>query len=69
MKQQELYEVISKLETNHVNGELTIMEVVYGLFDIEYKYKIAPEEIAVHISDEDIKDNYLDISRPKIKRR
>ena len=68
MKQPELKEAISKLEINHVSGKL-MMEVVNRLYDIERDYEIAPEEIAEHISDEDIKDNYLDISRPKTKKR
>ncbi len=69
MKQPELKEAISKLEINHVTGKLMMMEVVNRLYDIERDHDIAPEEIAQHISDEDIKDNYLDISRPKTKRR
>ncbi len=46
-----------------------MMEVVNRLYDLERDNEFALEEIAQHISDEDIKDNYLDISRPKIKRR
>lgn len=69
MKQPDLKETISKLETNHAAGKLMMMEVVNRLYDIERDHGLAPEEIAQHISDEDIKDNYLDISRPKIKRR
>ncbi len=46
-----------------------MMEVVNRLYDIEREHEITPEEIAQYISDEDIKDNYLDISRPKIKRK
>lgn len=69
MKQPELKKTISKLETNHATGKLMMMEVVNRLYDIERDHEIAPEEIAQHISDEDIKDNYLDISRPKTKRR
>ena len=45
-----------------------MMEVVNRLYDIEREHEIAPEDIAVHISDEDIKENYLDISRPKTKK-
>lgn len=69
MKQPELKETISKLEINHATGKLMIMEVVNRLYDIERDNEIAPEEIAAYISDEDIKENYLDISRPKTKKR
>ncbi len=69
MEQSELKKAISKLENNHTTGKLMMMEVVNRLYDIERDYEIAPEEIAVYISDEDIKDNYLDISRPKTKRQ
>ena len=69
MEQSELKKAISKLETNRATGKLMMMEVVNRLYDIERDHDIAPEEIAQHISDEDIKDNYLDISRPKTKRR
>ena len=69
MKQPELKEAISKLEINHATGKLIMMEVVNRLYDIEREHEIAPEEITEHISDEDIKANYLDISRPKIKRK
>ena len=69
MEQSELKKAISKLETNHATGKLMMMEVVNRLYDIERDHDIALEEIAQHISDEDIKDNYLDISRPKTKRR
>jgi hypothetical protein len=69
MKQPELKAAVNKLEINHATGKLMMMEVVNRLYDIERDYEIAPEEIAQHISDEDIKDNYLDISRPKTKKR
>ncbi len=69
MEQPELKEAVNNLEINHATGKLMMMEVVNRLYDIERDHEIAPEEIAEHITDEDIKDNYLDISRPKIKRR
>ena len=68
MKQSELKEKISKLEINHATGKLMMMEIVNRLYDIERDHEFAPEEIATYISDEDIKDNYLDISRSKTKK-
>jgi hypothetical protein len=63
MKQEELKIAISKLEADHEAGELMMMQTVNRLYDLERDYHLAPEAIAAHVTDEDIKDNYLAIPR------
>jgi hypothetical protein len=63
MKQEELKIAVGKLEADYDAGKLIMMQTVNRLYDLERDYNLAPEAIAAHITNEDIKDNYRAISR------
>ena len=63
MLQPAIANAIEKLLRDYDSGELMMMQTVNRLYDLERDYKLAPADIAAHVTDEDIKDNYLAISR------
>lgn len=63
MLQPEIAIAIEKLLSDYEAGELIMMQTVNRLYDLERNHKLEPEAIAAHITDEDIKDNYLAIPR------
>lgn len=63
MLQPEITNAIEKLLQDYEAGELMMMQTVNRLYDLERDFQIAPEAIAAHVTDEDIKDNYLSIPR------
>lgn len=64
--QLELINKIVALLNDYEAGELMMMQTVNRLYDLERDYNLAPEAIAEHITDEDIKDNYLSIQRKPV---
>ncbi len=69
MLQSEITNAIEKLLRDYEAGELRMMQTVNRLYDFERDFQIAPEEIAAHVTDEHIKDNYLSISRKQNQSR
>ncbi len=63
MLQLEIGNTIERLLRAYEAGELLMMQTVNRLYDLERNYKLAPQDIAAAIIDEDIKDNYLAIPR------
>ena len=63
MEHPEITNAVKNLLLNYEAGELIMMQTVNRLYDLERDYKLSPDEIAEHITDEDIKDNYLAIPR------
>lgn len=63
MLQPEIATSVEKLLHEYEAGELMMMQTVNRLYDLERAHKLAPEAIAEHVTDEDIKDNYLSIRR------
>ncbi len=66
MLQSEITNTIEKLLNDYEARELMMMQTVNRLYDLERDYKLEPEAIAEHITDEDIKDNYLSIQRKSV---
>ncbi len=66
MMQLELINKIINLLRDYEAGELMMMQTVNRLYDLERDYKLAPEDIAAHLTDENIKDNYLAIQRKPV---
>lgn len=65
MEQAELNEAVTKLAHDYIAGELTQMQTVNRLYDLERDYKIPYKEIAALVNNEGVRDNFLAIQRPK----
>lgn len=63
MLQPEIATAVEKLLHKYEAGELMMMQTVNRLYDLERDHELDPEDIAEHVTDEDIKDNYLSIRR------
>ncbi len=65
MKQEQFNDAIAKLERDHAAGEITLMQTVNYLYDLERDHNLPYKEIAALVQNEDVRDNFLDIQRPK----